>query len=220
MEQFINLDRLFSLLPNQYTYNSKEDSINLEGFSRFQEDGSLGWNELLQAYRIVILAEAGAGKTQEIRHATQNLQSEGKYAFFLRLEHIVDDLESAFEIGTSQEFQNWIDSNDEGWILLDSVDEARLKDPKDFERALRKLSVQIAIAKPRTHLIITSRITAWRPKSDLKLCNSLFPDVLLTLGIARVIFMKTRFRRKLVLRQHKANLNSRRLALRSTPWLI
>ncbi|WP_141217610.1 NACHT domain-containing NTPase [Siphonobacter sp. BAB-5385] len=178
MEQFINLNRLFNELPIEYTYNSKDDNIELNEFSRFQKEGLLGWSELLQSYRIVILAEAGAGKTQEIWHATQHLQSEGKYAFFLRLEHIVDDLESAFEIGTFQEFQNWIDSNDEGWILLDSVDEARLKDPKDFKRALQKLAAQIAKAKSRAHLIITSRITAWRPKSDLKFCNSLFPDVL------------------------------------------
>ncbi|WP_020603341.1 NACHT domain-containing protein [Spirosoma spitsbergense] len=178
MEQFININRLFNQLPIEYTYASKDDDIDLTGFNRFQQGGALDWKELLETYRVVILAEAGAGKTQEIRHATQMLRTVDKCAFFIRLEHIADDLESAFEIGTYQEFQSWLNSNEEGWLLLDSVDEARLKDPKDFERAVRKLASRISMAIPRTHLIITSRITAWRPKTDLTFCNARFPDLL------------------------------------------
>ncbi|GAB3788421.1 hypothetical protein GCM10028818_54940 [Spirosoma horti] len=178
MEQFINLDRLFNQLPIEYTYASKNDDIDLTEFNRFQKGGSLGWQELLKERRVVIIAEAGAGKTQEICHATQTLRRENKYAFFMRLEHIADDLESAFEIGTFQEFQDWLNSNEEGWLLLDSVDEARLKDPKDFERAVRKLASRVSIAIPRAHFIITSRITAWRPKTDLTFCNARLPDLL------------------------------------------
>ncbi|AUD04037.1 NACHT domain-containing protein [Spirosoma pollinicola] len=177
MENFINLNRLFNQLPIDYIDGSTDDDIDLTEFNRFQAGASLGWKELVNEYRVVILAEAGAGKTQEIRHATQTLRTENKFAFFMRLEHVADDLESAFEEGTYQEFQNWLNSNEEGWLLLDSVDEARLKDPKDFERAIRKLYSRISIAIQRTHIVITSRISAWRPKTDLKFCETQFPAV-------------------------------------------
>ncbi|WP_460941180.1 hypothetical protein [Spirosoma humi] len=177
MENFINLNRLFNQVPIDYADGSTDGDIDLSEFNRFQAGGSLGWKELVNEYRVVILAEAGAGKTQEIRHATQTLRTENKFAFFMRLEHVADDLESAFEEGTYQEFQNWLNSNEEGWLLLDSVDEARLKDPKDFTKAIRKLSSRISIAIQRTHIVITSRISAWRPKTDLKFCETQFPAV-------------------------------------------
>ncbi len=50
------------------------------------------------------------------------------------------------------------------------VDEARLRNPSDFELAIRKLGRRIITALDRTHIVITSRTTAWRPKTDLALC--------------------------------------------------
>ncbi|MFC0810376.1 hypothetical protein ACFHWW_33915, partial [Ensifer sp. P24N7] len=126
---------------------------------------------------MVILSEAGAGKTREIRNAAQTLRAQGKAAFFLRLEHISDDFEDAFEseTGTNEEFEAWLATNEEGWLLLDSVDEARLRDPGDFERAIRKMGRLLRSAQSRTHVIITGRASAWRPKSDLETCLKAFP---------------------------------------------
>lgn len=130
---------------------------------------------LLNERRVVILAEAGSGKTQEIREASRRLRKEGKAAFFLRLEHIVVDFDTAFEEGTLEEFQTWLASSEPGWMLLDSIDESRLRSPLDFATAMRQVSKRLAPAKQRTHLLITGRAPAWRPKSDLELCNQLFP---------------------------------------------
>ena len=47
--------------------------------------------------------------------------------------------------------------------ILDSVDEARLRDPKDFERAIRRIGKRIERALQRTHIVITGRTEAWRP---------------------------------------------------------
>ena len=41
--------------------------------------------------RVVILAEAGAGKTEELRLRARTLQNEGKNAFFCRMESIADN---------------------------------------------------------------------------------------------------------------------------------
>ena len=58
-----------------------------------------------------------------------------------------------------------------GGYSLDSVDEARLRDPKDFERAIRKIAGHLRPALQRSHIIVTGRVNAWRAKTDLMLCN-------------------------------------------------
>lgn len=130
---------------------------------------------LLDELRVVILAEAGSGKTEEILEAARRLRSESKPAFFLRLEHIVVDFETAFEEGTLEEFHAWLASSEPGWVLLDSIDESRLRSPLDFETAMRKVSKQLEKVKQRTHLLLAGRAPAWRPKTDLTLCDKLFP---------------------------------------------
>ena len=130
---------------------------------------------LLDELRVVILSEGGSGKTEEVKEAARRLRAEGRAAFFLRLEHVADEFESAFVEGDLEEFQKWLASTDPGWLLLDSVDESRLRSSQDFERAIRKVAARLSKAKQRTHLLITGRTAAWRPKSDLDLCSSLFP---------------------------------------------
>lgn len=88
----------------------------------------------------------------------------------LRLENTSNDFEDAFEVGSLDAFEKWLASGDEGWLLLDSVDEARLRNPGDFELAIRKLGRRIITALDRTHIVITGRTTVWRPKTDLALC--------------------------------------------------
>jgi len=143
--------------------------------SLFPGHATLTLPELLDDLRVVILSEGGTGKTEEIREAALRLRSEGKPAFFLRLEHVANDFDSAFEVGDLQGFQAWLASPDPGWLLLDSIDESRLRSPLDFEAAMRKVSVRLSQAKQRTHLLVTGRTAAWRPKTDLDLCNGLFP---------------------------------------------
>lgn len=130
---------------------------------------------LLDEHRVVILSEGGSGKTEEIQHAARQLREQGKAAFFMRLEHVAYDFDSAFVDGDLAEFEKWLASSEPGWLLLDSVDESRLRSAQDFEQAIRKVAHRISKAKQRTHLLLTGREAAWRPKSDLSLCNSLFP---------------------------------------------
>lgn len=164
-EKYIELERTFRELSLKSGDNDEFDYRNL----RFGK--GLSWPDLIAGYRTIILSEAGAGKTEEIRHSTQTLRSEGKPAFFLRLEHVADDFEIAFEEGTLAEFDLWLASEEEGWLFLDSVDEARLREPKDFEKAIRKIGARLSTALQRTHILLTSRGAAWRPVTDLKLCQ-------------------------------------------------
>jgi len=133
-DAFVQLGRTFHELVKSAR---ESDAFSLN--QAFLAGSRLEWDDLLKDYRTVILSEAGTGKTEEIRHTANHLRTDGKRAFFLRLEHLPDDFEGAFEVGTFEEFEDWLASTDEGWLLLDSVDEARLRHPGDFER--RQLSI-------------------------------------------------------------------------------
>lgn len=164
---YIELHRTFRELLDQ---KQADDSEALD-----PSDVTLHLPALLEELRVVLLAEGGSGKTVEIQHATRQLREQGKAAFFLRLEHLAHDFDSAFVEGDLAEFEKWLASNEPGWLLLDSIDEARLRSALDFERAIRQVATRISKVKQRTHLLVTGRAAAWRPKSDLELCNSLFP---------------------------------------------
>lgn len=131
---FIQLDRTFHELSQ---YARESDDVDLS--HAFHVGNRLSWPDLLREYRVVLLSEAGSGKTEEIRNIAQKLRSEGKASFFIRLEHIPRDFEDAFEVGSFEQFERWLASGEEGWLFLDSVDEARLRSPGDFELAVRKL---------------------------------------------------------------------------------
>lgn len=176
-EGFIQLNRTFHELPEQSPIDDDND-VELD-VSFVQPVGKrLTWSDLLLEHRVILLSEAGSGKTTEMKHVARHLSRQGKPAFFLRLENIrsLDDFKYAFEEGEFQTFEHWIRSTEPGWLLLDSVDEARLRCPKDFERAIRIISKQLDIAKNRAHIVISSRSTAWRPKKDLMFCQDQLPD--------------------------------------------
>lgn len=169
---FIELDRTFHELKSEGVESDDTDFTWFPGLSRSQR-----WPDLIKEYRLIILSEAGSGKTFEIRQMARTLRAQSKQAFFLRLENISKKFRSAFEVGTFKNFKKWLKSGDEGWLLLDSVDEARLRHPGDFQQAIRELSNRIEAALGRVHIVITGRKSAWRPKTDLDLCVTQLPYV-------------------------------------------
>jgi hypothetical protein len=163
--EFVELNRTFHELSK-----NAGDSDDVDLHQAIHVGKHLSWAALTKEFRVIVLSEAGTGKTEEIRHVAATLRGDGKAAFFLRLEHIPNDFEDAFEVGAFEEFEAWLASGNEGWLLLDSVDEARLRHPGDFELAIQKLGRRIAAAQQRVRIVITGRTTAWRPKTDLDHC--------------------------------------------------
>lgn len=171
---FVQLNRTFRTLPDDAGGNDENDAFTFWGAM----DSALTWEDILQKRRVVLLSEAGAGKTIEIRHAAMQLRDAGRTAFFLRLEDIGGDFECAFDIGTHDEFLAWkSQGHADAWLLLDSVDEACLKNYNDFSSAIRKLATKLSDAIHRTYIIITSRVSAWQPHSDLAYCNEKLPYI-------------------------------------------
>lgn len=172
MSGYIDLNRVFYPIPKDYSFD--ENSYDSPYAWSFREGKS--WEDLLQLNRVIILAEAGAGKTEEIKHTTQKLREAGTAAFFLRLEYLADDFDLAFEEGAPEEFAAWLASDDEGWFFLDSVDEAKLTSPKAFERATRRFSKRVKAGLSRSHIFITSRFSEWRSEVDYQLVKGLLPE--------------------------------------------
>lgn len=171
-DSFIELNRTFHL---SVATGAKSDDVDLT--QPFGRPGQMTWNDLLASARVVILSGGGAGKTAEIRHRAKLLHAEGRPAFFLRIEHVRDDFAGAFDraAGNHEQFLEWVKSGDEGWVFLDSVDEARLKSPKEFEQAINYVGRELESVLQRAHIVVTGREAAWRARTDRELIRTHLP---------------------------------------------
>jgi hypothetical protein len=136
----------------------------------------MSWSDLLAMTRVVIPAEAGTGKTHELWETARRLQREGQGAFFCRIEDLATDgLENAFLEGNVEECRSWLAGGNAAWFFLDSVDEARLANPRYFERALRALARALDHATSRAHIFISARVSDWRATADRSLVKDVLP---------------------------------------------
>lgn len=168
MENHIQLNRQFSPVPKSQEEAEKSEILSVWGHVK-----PYTWDDMDREFRCVILAEAGAGKTEEFRQHAGRLASIGKPAFFIRIEDIEADFYNAFEIGEEDEFETWLQSAGKAWFFLDSVDEARLENPGAFEKAMRRFAKGIAKGAHRAHIYLSSRPYAWRPVEDRRLLDKI-----------------------------------------------
>jgi len=166
---FIDLDRKFNPIPK--LDNDDRDSSDLYSLGTSK---GIDWDELLLLSRVVLLAEAGSGKTAEIENRSRKLSDNGNYSFFLRLEDLNHNFEVAFKIGDIELFNEWLSGDQKAYFFLDSVDEARIKNERDFHTAIRLFEKKIHKGRARSNIYITSRGSSWRANSDFKLVNDLF----------------------------------------------
>lgn len=168
MDEYIDLDREFEV------FNGAPDNEDSFDWSRHMGLGnSTKWGNLLKQFRCVILAEAGAGKTEELKHRAKILAQEGFFAFFIRIEDISNNFFEAFEVGDAQTFDIWKSSTQEAWFFLDSIDEARLENHRALERALRAFASATKPQARRMHIFLSSRPYAWRQKEDEALLDEI-----------------------------------------------
>ena len=166
----VPLVRRFSPVPD-----SPADSDKQQFEAGFDYSSPLTWEDIDKGYRSVVLAEAGAGKTCEMRARAKYVGTKGDYAFFIRIEDIENDFEQSFEVGDANSFQQWLVAPSDAWFYLDSVDEARLENPTAFKKAIRRFRREIKNAQHRAHVCISSRPYAWRPHSDRQLIEQFLP---------------------------------------------
>lgn len=169
---FIELGRTFH---QSDATNAKSDEADLTQY--FGPPGQLTWSDLLALPRVVLLSGGGSGKTMEIRERARQLNEGGKPAFFLRIENVLVDFAGAFDkaAGNHEQFLAWVASGEEGWVFLDSVDEARLRYSRDFELAIIFVGRALAPILARAHVVVTGREAAWRAWTDRELIREHLP---------------------------------------------
>lgn len=126
--------------------------------ARMGWSGAFGWSELLKSQRVLIVSEAGAGKTYECRAEQAAQWNAGEASFYFDLAQLsrnnLKDLLSAEEEGR---FDKWLASqSDVATIFLDSIDELKLT-LGSFEVALRRLNKAVAGQLGRARVVITTR---------------------------------------------------------------
>lgn len=120
--------------------------------------GVFGWEELLKSQRILIVSEAGTGKTFECKAQRDALWAAGEPAFFVELAQLSrSPLRNLLDLEEEERFTAWLTSQtDRVTIFLDSIDELKLT-LGSFELALKQLSKALAGQLGRARIVITTR---------------------------------------------------------------
>lgn len=157
---YVDLDRRFQSM-------SETDAEQLEVLDMFPEYRSgLKWTDILLKRRVVILAEAGSGKSRELEHQAIKLREQGKIAFLAALEDVGKiGLEQALLAG-HEAFIAWKTSDQEAWFFLDSIDEAK-KARVRLNKALERIANDLKGCEARSHIVLSGRQSDWDFKSDL-----------------------------------------------------
>jgi hypothetical protein len=117
-----------------------------------------GWDGLLASRRILIVSEAGVGKTYECQRCQQRLWANGEPAFFIELATLADnDLFNLLSVEELERFNEWLRAqSDTATFFLDSIDELKISQ-KSFAQALKRLGRALAGNLNRARTVITTR---------------------------------------------------------------
>jgi len=148
------ITRRFADLTDEEIEKIETGSI-LRGRGRY---GTTDWDGLLKSRRILIVSEAGVGKTYECQRCRDRLWAAGEPAFLLELATLADD--DVLDILSSEEhkrFESWkAAQSGDATFFLDSIDELKISQ-KSFKQALKRLNRAIAGNLARTRIVITTR---------------------------------------------------------------
>lgn len=120
---------------------------------------TIEWSTLLESQRVLLVAEAGAGKTHECEAQAEDLFKRGEAAFFLRLETVAaSGIRSALNgEQLKKRFDDWRASSSQiGYFFFDSIDELQLVHG-DFRNALKRVHEDLEGALGRATIVVTSR---------------------------------------------------------------
>ena len=168
--KFVQLNRSF--FPLAKDQQPRLEAVRLWGH---KFGGWLDWPELREHKRVVLLAEASSGKSDEFRNQVQEITGGGAPAFMVRVEELADQgFEAALELGALNAFGQWRTGTGTAWFFLDSIDEARLN-RKNFETALKRFARDLDQAAQRAHVLISCRVSDWDTARDRALIERLLP---------------------------------------------
>ncbi|NTV21143.1 MAG: ATP-binding protein [Chlorobium limicola] len=152
------INRTFQDIPSE-NINKADQQSYLSALARIRDTG---WPELLQSKRILIISEAGSGKTFECQEQQKLLWGKGEPAFFLELSELAKCKLPEMLVGEEEKrLKEWVDSqSDIATFFLDSIDELKISQGS-FRLALVNLRKGIADQLGRARIVITTRPTSF-----------------------------------------------------------
>jgi hypothetical protein len=129
--------------------------------------GTLSWADLFARRRVVFLAEAGSGKTTEMKARAEQQAAAGHAAFYATVEDVGrNGVSDALRPNDRPKLEEWRSSDKEAWFFIDSVDEAKQTGVK-LRTALHAIAGTIMGAERRAHIVLSGRYTDWQFRHDL-----------------------------------------------------
>ncbi|MHA6203278.1 hypothetical protein ACXU4B_02500 [Dyella soli] len=151
----IDLERTFIDLPEDGDFNLRQADLLLLGRGTTQ----LTWEKLLESQRVLIVSEAGMGKTVECKVQQERLWAQGEPSFYLELSVLARaPFESQLMPEQKERFARWFAAqNERATFFLDSIDELKLT-PSSFEYAIRRVAAAIGVGNlHRARIVLTTR---------------------------------------------------------------
>ena len=130
------------------------------------------WADLLRSKRVLMISEAGTGKTYECSEQANQMWNEGEPAFFVDLSILASEsLRGQLNNEEEIRLDAWLASqSDVATFFLDSFDELRLS-LSSFKHALKRFKNEIGNKLGHTRVVITTRPVP----IDEQLVHSLLP---------------------------------------------
>ncbi len=152
----MRIDRSFCDIPADKIM----DIDQAASLANIRRSSSVGWDDLLKSQRILIVSEAGVGKTYECQKQRDILWETGDAAFFLELAQLAhNSLREMLSMEEDRRLDAWlISQSDTATFFLDSIDELKLT-LGSFKVALAKLSRALNGQFGRARIVITTRPT-------------------------------------------------------------
>ena len=156
------INRTFKTVP----WHDNPSLTDVWDLDNLEAPGGLCWDDLYKWKRILIVSEAGAGKTHECKQQSSILYKMGKPSFYIDLSQLAHttELSELIEEECSQTFDSWIKSQSEvATFFLDSLDELLFSNI-NLDTALRRFKSLIEYQYHKVQIVITTRPTRERLK--------------------------------------------------------
>lgn len=166
------LNRSFLEVPKHVTGLDAEATLSAALRLNRAED----WGALLKHPYVVVLGEAGTGKSTEFHQRAKLLTEEGKFAFFVELSELAaNGLTQSLDVDDDARLDEWRESQDGAVFFLDSLDEAKLQN-RTLEQALRRLRRDLKDEWDRVRLVVSCRASDWMAEADRNELGAVAPE--------------------------------------------
>jgi len=118
---YVALDRRFR------SWDEEEGSALNRNSTPWHDAGGVPWGELRKRKRVVLLAEAGSGKSAELKEQARLVSAEGGYGFYTEVKVVArEGLDESLGASGRARFTAWKTCTEPGFFYVDAVDEAKL----------------------------------------------------------------------------------------------